>query len=325
MRVTQSYIEKTFRTWRGRLSCSNADCRASHRMWKRISGPTRSIDIHGARYCFPDCFEQGLERLLQQFQTRQSRQSGYSGTSHRIPLGLLMLSRGDLNNNQLRSALKAQRCNGSGRIGEWIEKLGFASSQQITAALAAQCSCPVLRQLPTSSPDCNLPLVLLRHFRMVPVSYMHTTILMAFGGNVNYHALLALEKMRQCKTLPCITTGRELTILLSRFEEKVKRGDYSFAIPRTTAEMTHITCSYAAKLEADEVRAVVCGEYVWIQIEGSDSANLVFSQTLSSSSFSRTGRRSRIHECEAGQGQDLQELARPRLTPGATSLFQDVA
>jgi len=277
MRTMQAQFEHTFRTWRDRLSCSNADCHGSRRVWKRISGPTRRIDIHGARFCFPDCFEVGLECLLQQFQTIQPNNAV---PSHRIPLGLLMLSRGDLNDTQLRTALRAQRCNGSGRIGEWVEKLGFAGIQQITAALAAQCSCPVLRQLPIRSLDCNLPLVLLRHFRMVPVSYVHSTRVMhvAFGGTVNYRALLAIEKVRQCRTLPCITSGSELTILLSRFEEKAERADYCFEGPRTPAEMTRIACSYAAKLGAEEVRAALCGEYVWVQIEGTDSANLVFSQ-----------------------------------------------
>jgi hypothetical protein len=110
---------------------------------------------------------------------------------------------------------------------------------------------------------------------------------MAFEGNVHYHALLAIEKVRKCKTLPCITTRSELSALLSRFEEKAGRTDYSFENRRTPAEMTRIACSYAAKLGAEEVRAAVCGEYIWIQIEGIESANLVFSPTTRGQSFSQ--------------------------------------
>jgi hypothetical protein len=39
-----------------------------------------------------------------------------------------MLSRGEITHEQLRLALDAQRQNGTGRIGEWIQKLGMRKS-----------------------------------------------------------------------------------------------------------------------------------------------------------------------------------------------------
>ena len=67
-----------------------------------------------------------------------------AAASHRVPLGLLLLSRQQLTAAQLRTALEAQRAAGQGKIGEWLRQLGFVTELQVTAALARQWSCPVL-------------------------------------------------------------------------------------------------------------------------------------------------------------------------------------
>ncbi len=46
---------------------------------------------------------------------------------------------------------------------------------------------------------------------------------------------------------------------------------------RAPEEMTRITSSYAARLFADDVRAVACGDLAWVRIEGArDPMNLLF-------------------------------------------------
>src|SRR5450432_2850853 len=62
---------------------------------------------------------------------------------NRIPLGLLMLARGKLTYLEVRAALEAQRRARYAKIGEWIEKLGFVTEQEVTTALALQWECPV--------------------------------------------------------------------------------------------------------------------------------------------------------------------------------------
>ena len=52
--------------------------------------------------------------------------------AHRVPLGLLMLSRGLVDNEQLKKALKAQKDSGSGRVGEWLRHIGAVSEEQVT-------------------------------------------------------------------------------------------------------------------------------------------------------------------------------------------------
>jgi len=242
-----------------------------------VTGPG-SAQLHGLRYCFPKCFERALRR---RFNTERTTADPRPRPSHRGPLGLLMLSRGDLTDVQLRQVLEAQQRGGSGRFGEWIQKLGYAREQQVVAALAAQWSCPVLKALPLCVAECAVPLGLLQRFHMAPVHFVRTTrvLHLAFIGDIEYRALLAIEQMLNCKTEACLTTSAALEVVLARLDQEAKRSDKVFDGPRLPEEMTRITSSYALKLGAEEVRMVACGEYIWVRIENRrDAANLLFSR-----------------------------------------------
>jgi hypothetical protein len=122
-------------------SCARSDCRHTQTFWSRYRWKSRGVMIQDLRYCLEECMERALadavERILPVSKPALAR--------HRIPLGLLLLSRQQLTADELRAGLAAQRNAGRGRIGEWLQALGFASEQQVTAALARQWSCPVLR------------------------------------------------------------------------------------------------------------------------------------------------------------------------------------
>ena len=287
------------RRWVGQLSdrlkdrllvCSRSDCSRSQRAWGRLSNGAGSVRLNGLRYCFPRCFEHELTR---QFQGAQPLFDIKPRLPHRVPLGLLMLSRGDLDSGQLRQALHAQRESGSGRIGEWIEKLGYAREHQVISALATQWACPVLRRLPARAADCGVPYQLLKQFNMVPVHFAPITRMLhvAFSGDIEHAALLAIEQMLECKTAPCLVSPAALAIVLGRMDEEERKSEKVFEGPRPPEEMTRIISSYAARLGAEQVRSVVCGDYVWVRIEGEPGpTDLLFgrmpSQIIASAAFS---------------------------------------
>jgi hypothetical protein len=257
------------------LVCNRLDCSRSRRAW-HISNGAGSLHLNGLRYCFPGCFEQELLRRLREAQRSLDSKPR---PPHRLPIGLLMLSRGDLGPEQLRQALTAQRENGVGCIGEWIERLGFAREHQITSALATQWACPVLRQLPSRAADCGVPRQLLNRFSMVPVHFAPSTrtLHVAFSGDIEYPVLLAIEAMLECKTAPCLATSAAIGNALTRLNEEDRRPEKVFEGLRTPDEMARITSNYAGRLGANSVRTAVCGEYFWIKIDsGADSTNLLF-------------------------------------------------
>jgi hypothetical protein len=62
----------------------------------------------------------------------------------RMPLGLILLSRGWITHRELQEALAAQRRAGSGRIGEWLSRLHGVPEETVAKALGIQWSCAVL-------------------------------------------------------------------------------------------------------------------------------------------------------------------------------------
>lgn len=262
----------------GERYCGEPGCNLPRRLWRRIWWWNGAIGLQGLRYCAPQCFEQALQTsFLRASRTGAAQQP----VQHRIPLGLLMLSRGQLTNQQLRSALDAQRESGRYRLGEWLERLGFATEQQVTAALGAQWSCPVLTTRVQLDPDCVrlLPYRLLEQFRMLPLQFVSRTrtFYLAFSDGIDYRALHAIEQILECHTDPCLIGPSQWEEAMEAVVRDRGLGDFLFEGWRDASEMARITCSYVLKLGADDVRVAGFEGYIWARLAaGRDFINLLF-------------------------------------------------
>lgn len=261
------------------LACNSQHCSATLRAWQRIARGTGTVLLQGRRYCFPECFE--LE-ICKQFERMQSLPVKQQPGTRRIPLGLLMLSRGYVNSSQLRRALERQRTQPGCRIGECLQQLGLAQEHQITAALSIQWSCPVLKSVPSPPGAFDIPLHLLTRFAMLPIHFVPATqtLHVAFACDIDYRVLFALGQMLDCRTEACLTTASQLSLALNELAQQGCASEKVFPGLRTPREATVITSSYAAKLCATRVKLVACGEFVWVRVQGeTDTASLLFSLT----------------------------------------------
>lgn len=173
-----------------------------------------------------------------------------------------------------------------GKIGEWIEKLGFATEQDVTSALALQWGCPV-----ASSPDlaanetaARIPLALLEAFHMLPLNYAPSsnTLYLAFGERVDHAALYAIEKILDCRTQPCVVPRKTIARHLEHLRQQPHPNDVEFGPMNDFAEMSRISSSYIARLSPDEVRLSRVGRFIWLRLKVRKSAtNLLFQTQFS--------------------------------------------
>src|SRR5271170_6348866 len=140
IRLRSIYSQSWSATWRdlwSRLAprCGYSECSHAGSAWRRMRHRSQGVRMQGERYCRTECLELALIKLFARGRPVFRRAAI---ASHRIPLGLLLLSRKQLTAAQLRAALEAQSASGPGgmKIGAWLRQLGFASERQITAALA---------------------------------------------------------------------------------------------------------------------------------------------------------------------------------------------
>jgi hypothetical protein len=200
-----------------------------------------------------------------------------------------MVARGKLSFIEVRAALDAQRGAGYGKIGEWIEKLGFASEQEVTTALALQWGCPVATSVDPStvqSPG-NIPLTILESFQMLPLNRVpiSNTLYIAFGERVDHAALYAIEKLLACRTQPCVAGRKVIARQLESMRQLPRPSDVEFGPMSDLAEMVRIAASYTSRLNPDEIRLSRIGKFIWLRFEvratlrsrlPSPSTNLVF-------------------------------------------------
>jgi len=168
----------------------------------------------------------------------------------------------------LQAALAAQRSAGHGRLGEWLQALGFSSEIQITAALARQWSCPVLRASSSVSVEPRapqIPLSLLEHLSMIPVNYVESTrtLHLAFSETLDYTALYAIEQMTGCHTEACFATPTLVRTGLAALSPNHGESEICFDNQLENSEISRIIRSYCSRLRAPEIRLARCGSHVW--------------------------------------------------------------
>lgn len=262
------------------LPCGNPSCQSHRRRWRALLGQVEEpIRLNGRLYCGPDCFEEAartlLVRLLPGLGPRKLK-------PHRIPLGLLMLSKGLVDDERLRTALKAQQESGSGRLGEWLCRLGAADEARITAALGIQWSCPIfpLEKYPAFISCASLvPLPILESIRMLLVHYLPVArhLYVTFSDGIDYAALSALEQMFECRTEPSLASQSAFDRALDEIRRLPRPPEVHIQNPHDPAAMARILRRYVADGKTRSVRMTSCDEFLWARLETANRAtNFLF-------------------------------------------------
>lgn len=255
--------------------CHEASCERE-RGWRRFRLRSAGVYLHEAWYCSPDCLQKALRETLE----KCPAPSHSSSPLRRIPLGLMMFSRGQLTAGQLHSALAAQ-CAQGGPLGGWLEKLGYASEQQVTAALGLQWACPVLPALAAHHLECArmLPFPLLQHLRMLPVWHVaeKATLCVAFSDGVDYAALNAVGEMLGCRPEPCLVSSSAMNAALEQLNRQRSSTDIFFESDCSAYEIARIIGGYCHKLNADQIRLANFRRFLWARLTTtSHTSNLLF-------------------------------------------------
>jgi len=257
--------------------CGLASCSRSRSLWRQLWRRQSGTFLDGTYYCRPQCLETAL---IDQF-ARFEALSPLPQPPHRIPLGLLMVARGRLSYEQVQTALAAQQSAQSGKIGEWFEKLGFATEQEVTAALGLQWGCPVAGSLNPGvvEPPGRIPLAILETFYMVPLQYLPATntLYLAFGERVDHAALYTIERILDCRTQPCVAGRKGIASQLERMGQQPRPNEVEFGPLRDPVEMGRISASYVARVGAEDVRLGRLGPFIWLRLKARSSVlNLLF-------------------------------------------------
>jgi len=272
MATTSVHFDALSLAWRGfwhRLSPAARPqrCPHLHVAWWWLRRSPAGVWFQNSRYCLDRCLENILGETLHRVPFPARREPA----AHRLPLGLLLLSRQQLTGEQLQVALAAQRAAGRGRLGEWLQALGFATETEVTAALARQWSCPIFGSssfFPGARHAPRIPLGLLERFSMVPVHYVPSTSILhlAFAEGVDYTVLYAIEQMAGCHTEACFATPSFVRAQLAQLGAHRAESEIVFSHFPDSAEVCGIIRSYCSRLHASEIKLARCGSHLWVRL-----------------------------------------------------------
>jgi hypothetical protein len=141
---------------------------------------------------------------------------------HRVPLGLLMLAQGWITHPQLRKALEAQRENGTGRIGDWLQSECGVEPELVTRGLSMQWGCPVLTTEGFAAETMALvaPRIFVENLGLLPLRVAGSHILyIGFEERLDASAAFAIEKMTDLKVESGLVTGAQIRSARNRLLE----------------------------------------------------------------------------------------------------------
>jgi hypothetical protein len=279
MKLIRSIVKPAWVAGFRMITCGGEGC-GRRLMLRQISARKVGIGMRGCWYCSSRCFTSAAEEQFSQLLA-----SGLVQANHvsRMPLGLILISRGLLTNEQLREALDEQKQTGA-EIGEILARQGVVTEKQITAVRATQWGCPVFaasnRMIQTRI---QIPSTLIQLYSMIPLHYVAATnrLLVGFVYGIEYGLLYAIEQMTGCRTQPCFVTPNDFEIQRQKRElrqnEDATPNELKFESVQTPAEMARILCDYALDLAVSEAIIGKCKDYVWARLKcGPKVVDLLF-------------------------------------------------
>lgn len=259
--------------------CASKDCPRRGRFWPWWLHKSGGFETHGRWYCSRECLQSALSApvhvLLSGYQFERER-------THRFPIGLLLVNRGDITHGQLRAALQRQREAGHGRLGDWLQDISPLTAQQLTAALGQQWGCPVFpleQRAPLDVWSDLIPFPLLASASAVPAFFSpeKRVLHLAFCERVDHTLLYAVEQMLQCRTVPCVATGAAVRMQLEQIRVLTSGNHTCFDTVRNSTEMTSTICNYAVELRANRVVLARAGAHIWVRFfRGHSAKDLLF-------------------------------------------------
>lgn len=252
-------------------ACSNPDCKAAGVTTRLVCS---GAYLDGERFCSPECLRLGLDNHLGELITRPMRAT--VRRPHRIPLGLTLISRGDINNETLRSALLQQKKEPTKRIGQILMEMSAVTEAQVTSAVASQWSVPVFKLNPERVPPAAslLPVYLMERYGMLPVHYNKEgkRLHVAFMQNLDHTVLYSVEKMLGVRTESCIADESVVSRLIRKAGQDERPAEYVLK-SMTQRELVSMLAGYTLRLRAERLTATRCHDQIWARaVSKGDSA-----------------------------------------------------
>ena len=205
-----------------KYQCHRKECNRIRSEFSIFLNRRRPPTYEGKTFCSEAClrahFESELNGKWRQLQLENTRMIP------RPKLGTILMQTAFLTRAQLDQAVKLQNETGKGRIGEWLQQLGFVEEHQITAALARQFGLPLinLKHVDAKADAVRMiPGKVAKYSGLVPVGFddAQSALRVAVSAPVNFNSQEAIRRMVRKGIVPFIGDESAIERLLREWYE----------------------------------------------------------------------------------------------------------
>jgi len=245
--------------------CAYVGCRTSS--LKAIFNG-KGIQIAEDWFCGAECLEFALTQRFANL--THSARPAETKRAARFPLGLMLFSRGSMNEEQFKAALENHRVSGE-RIGDVALHMGFVNEEQVADALSAQWGYPVfsMKNVPMELPV-MVPLRLVELHQMLPIQFIEDSgkLLIGFATRIEHAVLQGVERMLGHISAPCFITISEFKARAQNFPERSGAAEFVYDAIATPAQIAESVKDRVVQSGAAELRYARCREYLWVRLTG---------------------------------------------------------
>jgi len=193
----------------------------------------------------------------------------------RPKLGTILMQTAFITRDQLDEAIRLQTQAREGRIGEWLQRLGFVEEHQITAALAKQYGLPLIN---LNIADANaeavrmIPGKVARCSGLVPVGFNddQMSLRVAVTAPVSFNSQEAVRRMVGKGIVPYIGDQSVIQRLLEKLyePEELDLSDLpTFSSLEELVEVGNEAIAIAINHRAQNIRAELGQDFFWVRLD----------------------------------------------------------
>jgi hypothetical protein len=254
-------------------NCFRKGCTRIRSQFSLFLNRRRAPRFENRPFCSESCLLSHLESELSEKWRQQLKEK-----NRRIPrprLGAILLQTASITSGQLQEAVRLQQQSQEGRLGYWLQRLGFVEERQITQALSRQYGIPLinLRHTEANAGAVKMvPATVARCSNLLPVGFDSDkdALRIAVTAPVNFKTHEAIRRMLRKGVSTYIGDESAITSLLEQWYQPDDLDLENAPCFCTLEELQGIArtiVSTAVTQRAHNIQAELLDSFFWARVD----------------------------------------------------------
>ena len=256
-----------------RYPCHRKECTRIRSEFSLFLSRRRPPQYEGNPFCSDSCLWAHVESELNEKWRRVQIEK-----NRKIPmpkLGTILMQTAFVTREQVEEAARRQSQAREGRIGEWLQRLGFVEEHQITAALARQYGLPLIN-LKNSSANAEalrmIPGKVAKCSNIIPVGFDDNqgSLRVAVTAPINFNSQQAIRRMVRKGIVAYIGDQSAIQQMLEQWYEPEDLDLSNVPTFSSLEELIHIgntIIATAINQRAQDIQAELVQDFFWVRLD----------------------------------------------------------